>query len=302
MAASTTKSVQQLLCEVLDEVSSGLQVKIVADGVGVGGGTQYTEDAAAAANPVGNALMLVREDARAGTLVSGDGDNVAARGNNKGEQYVIDTDSLAQLVLAVASLSVLDDWDESDRAKVNPIAGQAGVAAGSGTVSALTQRVVLATDVALPAGTNAIGKLAANSGVDIGDVDVTTQPARAATTDTITAKLATDTIQNGTTALTPKFAVIDAAASGDNTILAAVTSKKIRVLSLFLVAAGAVNVRFESGASGTALTGQMNLAANGGFVLPFNPVGWFETAAGVLLNLELSGAVSVDGSFCYVEV
>ena len=32
-------------------------------------------------------------------------------------------------------------------------------------------------DTALPAGTNAIGKLAANSGVDIGDVDVTTLPA-----------------------------------------------------------------------------------------------------------------------------
>ncbi len=74
---------------------------------------------------------------------------------------------------ATTSLAVIDDWDESDRAKVNPIAGQAGVQGGSGTVSATTQRVVLATDVALPAGTNAIGKLSANSGVDIGDVDVT---------------------------------------------------------------------------------------------------------------------------------
>lgn len=74
------------------------------------------------------------------------------------------------------SLAILDDWDESDRAKVNPIVGQAGVAGGSGTVDATTQRVVLATDVPLPAGTNAIGKLAANSGVDIGDVDVLTLP------------------------------------------------------------------------------------------------------------------------------
>lgn len=40
----------------------------------------------------------------------------------------------------------------------------------TGTVGAGTLRVTLATDVALPAGTNAIGKLAANSGVDIGDV------------------------------------------------------------------------------------------------------------------------------------
>lgn len=47
---------------------------------------------------------------------------------------------------AAASLSVMDDWDESDRAKVNTIVGQAGVAAGAGAVSALTQRVTLASD------------------------------------------------------------------------------------------------------------------------------------------------------------
>jgi len=100
----------------------------------------------------------------------------------------------------------------------------------------------------------------------------------------------------------PLFAVIDAATSGDNTLVAAVTSRRIRVLSLFLVAAGAVNVRFESGAGGTALTGQMNLVANTGFVLPYNPAGWFETAVTTLLNLELSAAVSVDGSLTYIEV
>lgn len=162
--------------------------------------------------------------------------------------------------------------------------------------------VDIVTLPSLPAGTNGIGKLTANSGVDIGDVDVTSQPARAATTDTITAKIATDAIMNGTTALTPKFAIIDNATSGDNTIVAAVNPKKIRVLSLFMVASAAVTARFESGAGGTALTGQMQLAANGGFVLPFNPAGWFETASNTLLNLELSGAISVDGSLVYVEV
>lgn len=75
--------------------------------------------------------------------------------------------TLAEQQTQTASLSVLDDWDETDRAKVNIIVGQAGVQGGSGTVSANTQRVVLATDVALPAGTN-----------NIGDVDVLTLPAR----------------------------------------------------------------------------------------------------------------------------
>jgi len=55
--------------------------------VAVGGGTQYTEDAAAAANPIGNATIVVRQDTPAG-LTSADGDNVAVRGTNFGAQYV----------------------------------------------------------------------------------------------------------------------------------------------------------------------------------------------------------------------
>lgn len=54
-----------------------------------------------------------------------------------------------------ASLSVLDDWDETDRAKVNPIAGQAGVQGGAGASTALTQRVALATDANTVAVSNA---------------------------------------------------------------------------------------------------------------------------------------------------
>ena len=99
-----------------------------------------------------------------------------------------------------------------------------------------------------------------------------------------------------------QYASVDAAASGDNTLVAAVTGKKIRVLSLFAVASGAVTVAFESGASGTALTGQMNVGANGNITMPFNPEGWFETAAAALLNMELGGATSVDGCLTYVLV
>jgi len=99
-----------------------------------------------------------------------------------------------------------------------------------------------------------------------------------------------------------KYAAIDAATSGDNTLVAAVEGKKIRVLDYVFIAAGTVNVRFESGASGTALTGQMNFIANTGVAPGFTPIGHFETAAGALLNLELSGAVSVDGHLAYIEV
>lgn len=55
--------------------------------VAIGGGTQYTEDAAAVADPVGNVLNLIRADTPS-AVTSADGDNVAARGTNLGEQYV----------------------------------------------------------------------------------------------------------------------------------------------------------------------------------------------------------------------
>jgi hypothetical protein len=101
----------------------------------------------------------------------------------------------------------------------------------------------------------------------------------------------------------PLYAVIDDALTPDNTIIAAVAGKKIRVLSFFLVAAGTVVARFESDTGGTALTGQMNLALADPFVASgFNPLGHFETVAGELLNLELSLAVSVDGAITYVLV
>lgn len=122
---------------------------------------------------------------------------------------------------------------------------------------------------------------------------------------TATASVAQDTatIRNGATSLTPKFAAISASTSGDNTIVAAVTSKKIRVLAYNLMGAGAVNARFQTAAAGAYLTGLKYIAAaGGGICAPFNPVGWFETVAGDLLNLELSGAVAVGGEIVYVEV
>jgi hypothetical protein len=100
-----------------------------------------------------------------------------------------------------------------------------------------------------------------------------------------------------------KYAAIDAASSGDNSAVAAVTAKKIRVLAAFLTMTGtAVTIRFESGAGGTALTGQMTPAQGQTITLPYNPHGWFETAAGSALNLELGGAQSVDGALVYIEV
>jgi hypothetical protein len=45
-----------------------------------------------------------------------------------------------------AFLDVLDDWDETNRCKVNLVVGQSGITAGAGAVAANTPRVTLASD------------------------------------------------------------------------------------------------------------------------------------------------------------
>lgn len=106
--------------------------------------------------------------------------------------------------------------------------------------------------------------------------------------------------------LAPRFAAVAAATAGNNTLVAAVPARKIRVLQMLLVAGAAGNVYFTSAAGGTVVfggsTNTINLAANGGFVLPFSPAGWFETAAGQLLNMNASSTGPFSGGLVYVEV
>lgn len=116
---------------------------------------------------------------------------------------------------------------------------------------------------------------------------------------------ATDLMSGRAGDYTPKFATIAAASSGTNALVSAVSGKKIRVMSMFMIAAGAVNVYFEDAAN-TALAGdgtnKIALTTNSGFTLPFNPVGWFETAATQALEVNLSAAIAVGGSVTYIEV
>jgi hypothetical protein len=55
-------------------------------------------------------------------------------------------ESGGNLAATATSLTVIDDWDEGDRAKVNPIVGQTGVQGGAGASSANTQRMAIASD------------------------------------------------------------------------------------------------------------------------------------------------------------
>lgn len=97
-----------------------------------------------------------------------------------------------------------------------------------------------------------------------------------------------------------QFAVVSLTATA--TVVAALTTGKIRVVSLFLQNTTAQTVTFKSAAGGTAITGAMALGTLGTLVLPFNPAGWFETAAAALLELFTSGSTQVSGGIGYVQV
>jgi hypothetical protein len=92
---------------------------------------------------------------------------------------------------------------------------------------------------------------------------------------------------------TPAFYTVIAGASGANTIVGAITGKKISVQSGHLFGAGAVWVNWLSGS--TAITGPVSLNGPDGYIIPFSPVGNFETAAGEPLVLNLSAGVSFGG-------
>lgn len=164
-----------------------------------------------------------------------------------------------------------------------------------------------AASLPLPAGATTEATLAAQSAklpATLGQKAMTASMAVTIASDQSTTpnSLETNSLFAGATALTPKFAAISASSSGNNTLIAAVAGKKIRVLSYTLVCTTAATAKFQSGAGGTDLCGAMPFGANGGVSVPFNPLGHFETAVNTLLNLSIGSAVQVSGHLCYVEV
>lgn len=269
-------------------------------------------DGAAGGSDTGVAALVVRDDALT-TLTPIDGDYTTFRVNSTGALWV-DLGGLAVYTTDVAApaspvgLSNLAVRDDALSALTPAEGDWVPHRVSSRGAQWVVNEGMYADDAAFTPGTSiihAIGcqadETAADS-VDEGDIGCPRM-----TLDRkvrVVAEIDSTSIRGGTTARTPTFAVVSAATAGDNTLVAAAGgSLKIRVLSLVLVATGGANtVALESGASGTALTGDMDLVADGQLILPFSPVGWCETAANTLLNLELSAATSVAGVICYITV
>lgn len=99
----------------------------------------------------------------------------------------------------------------------------------------------------------------------------------------------------------PQFAPISISGSGDNTIVAAVGGKQIRVVKASLVCAAPVVVTWKSSAAG-AISGPMSFAANGGISEPQTSAGIIQTAVGEALVINLGTSVSVGGALTYILV
>lgn len=94
----------------------------------------------------------------------------------------------------------------------------------------------------------------------------------------------------------PKRTFVNVAASStDFEIVAAVPGHRIRVLQVILVAGGtATDVTFNTkdGLS-TQISPLFANASNGGAVLPYSPMGWFETVSGEALTATTGSGSTV---------
>lgn len=92
-----------------------------------------------------------------------------------------------------------------------------------------------------------------------------------------------------------------AASQTDSVLVGAIASTKLRVVSVVTVAGGtATNLTFNSkgGGAGAAISPLFANAANGGFVLPNNRMGWMESATAEALTVT-TGSGSTTGILVY---
>lgn len=103
-----------------------------------------------------------------------------------------------------------------------------------------------------------------------------------------------------------RYAPINITTSGDNTIVASISFRMIRVLSYVLTTDTAMTVTWKSGS--TNLSGAMNMPANTSLVIPFGPitpmglVGSLQTNfdEALIINTDTNG--NLTGHISYIEV
>lgn len=123
----------------------------------------------------------------------------------------------------------------------------------------------------------------------------TVNPAIIYVTNTVKGAVDTSSTTDGLTE-----AIINFAASGDNTIVAGTASQTVRVYRIFFVVAAATNILIKDGA-GTNLTGAMSFSQNGSFTLDLTSNPWFVTSGGNAFIINSSNAVQISGRAYYTK-
>lgn len=99
---------------------------------------------------------------------------------------------------------------------------------------------------------------------------------------------------------TLKTGYANPSALGSSAVIAAVAGKRIRVVGLVVISTAANSVNFLSAA--TSISATFPLAANGGFILPYNNAGWFTTTIGEALNINMTVATATGVHVLYEEI
>jgi len=247
---------------VLNLLNSNPIVVAIADANGdqivtFGGGSQYTEDDAAPANPIGNSIALVRADSPSATTTT-DGDIVAQRGSDYGAAYVTLLDTAGNAVAVAGGTQYAEGataatitgqaimWEDAadtlrsvSAVKPLPVNIIAGASSGTEYVEGVTDATIAggammmesAGDTLVPAQGTIVDGLLVNLGSN-NDVTVTGSVTANAGTDLNTSALALEaTLQSIRTAVE----LIDNTVAG--------TELQVDVLTLPLITAIDLDIR-----------------------------------------------------------
>lgn len=175
-----------------------------------------------------------------------------------------------------------------------------------------SNQLSVSVDASLPAGTNAIGKLAANSGVDIGDVDITSiaagdnnignvdlASAIPAGTNAIGKLLPPDIDVTAHTNYIKKY-YTNAGAVTDGIIWSPASGKRWHVVSMYINVSAAATVTLEDDlAGGDSAVWKGEYAANSGITIHFGekyPLASGEDAADLIITTSAGNVyVTVTG-------
>ena len=91
---------------------------------------------------------------------------------------------------------------------------------------------------------------------------------------------------------------VDMASSG--TVVVGVVGKRIVVISASIIVSANVTLTWQTSTGLVELTGPQSITTTGGYILPANFGGWFQTAFGDSLVLNISPSQPIGGCISYV--